>query len=362
MKKKQIFAIDYTDNKLFFVPDFLHHLNNLDTSVHFCLTEEQQERYDDFLHFFPNIRVVHSESRIPEKAVQIHFADKPVKSFSAGSRQLIYPVLETDALEDYTRVMSDHAENPELYFAPLSRQIKDVKFITGEAIFAADMLKRMIGGNDLRGLKILVSAGPTAEDIDPVRFLTNRSSGKMGIAIARAAYVRGAEVHMVIGPTGQQIPPYLKTSPVRSAADMAEAVQQAFGQADVYIGAAAVADFRPAKKIYEKIKKKYGEMQLQLQRTSDILETIKPVKTKQIIVGFSVETKDELKNSTEKLKKKGLDFIVINNPRIANSAFASETNKVTLLFRDGSAEDLPMLSKLDVGHVILDHIKRIKDA
>jgi len=209
---------------------------------------------------------------------------------------------------------------------------------------------------DLMGKKILVSAGPTYEDIDPVRFLGNRSSGKMGYAIAKAAYLRGADVTLVSGPSTQNIYPEIKMIKVRSASEMEKAVKKEVDKNNLLIMSAAVSDFRPIKAASNKIKKEKGTIDLKLELNPDILSSIKSKKTK--VIGFALETQNELSNAKKKLKEKNLDMIVLNSPG-KESGFEVDTNKVTLLKQDGKSVKLPLLSKFQVANKILTEAKSI---
>jgi phosphopantothenoylcysteine decarboxylase / phosphopantothenate---cysteine ligase len=221
-----------------------------------------------------------------------------------------------------------------------------------------DTVELILSGysKDLMGEKILVSAGPTYEDIDPVRFLGNRSSGKMGHAIAKAAYLRGAEVTLVSGPSSQTIYPEIKMIKVRSASEMEKAIKKEIGKNHLLIMSAAVSDFRPAKASSNKIKKEKGIMDLKLELNPDILSSIKTMKTK--VIGFALETQNELSNAKKKLKDKHLDMIVLNSPG-KESGFEVDTNKVTLLKQDGKTIKLPLLSKFQTANKILTEAKGV---
>lgn len=211
---------------------------------------------------------------------------------------------------------------------------------------------------DLVGKRVLVTAGATQEALDPVRYLTNHSTGKMGYAIAKAAMLRGAQVTLVSAPTHLTPPLLVDIVPVVSAQDMYEAVESRFDDADILIMAAAVADYRPMEFVDHKIKKKDGDNTLLLARTTDILGTICARKrADQFVCGFSMETDDLISNSRTKLEKKHLDMIAANNLRVQGAGFGTETNVVTLICPDGMRE-LPLLSKLEVAHRILDQITR----
>ena len=209
--------------------------------------------------------------------------------------------------------------------------------------------------HDLAGRRVLVTAGPTQESLDPVRYLTNHSTGKMGYAIARMAMLRGAEVTLISGPTALEPPPFVTVVPIISAEDMFQAVSRTCQQADFIFKAAAVADYRPVTVASDKIKKKDGDLSIPVERTPDILGTIGPQKTHQFLCGFSMETKDLVENSSAKLAKKNLDMVVANNLKVAGAGFGVDTNVVTFITLDGTRE-LPLMSKADVADAILDEI------
>ena len=207
---------------------------------------------------------------------------------------------------------------------------------------------------DFTGKKILVSAGPTYEDIDPVRFIGNRSSGKMGFAIAKAAYLRGADVTLVSGPSSQSIYPEIKMIKVRSASEMEKAVKKEMDKNNLLIMSAAVSDFRPVKAASNKIKKEKGMMDLKLEINPDILSSIKTKKAK--VIGFALETQNELSNAKKKLKEKHLNMIVINSPG-KETGFEVDTNKVTIIKQDGKTIKMPLLSKFQAANKILTEAK-----
>ncbi len=212
---------------------------------------------------------------------------------------------------------------------------------------------------DLAGKKILVTAGPTREAIDPVRYITNHSSGKMGYAIARAAARRGAEVTLVSGPVQLKAPIGTKLVPVESAQDMFEAIKERWEDQDVIIKAAAVADYRPAQVGTEKIKKKDGDMSIALARTQDILGWLGERRRQgQLLCGFSMETEHLLENSRAKLERKHVDMIIANNLKVEGAGFAGDTNIVTVITKD-EAKELPLMSKDETAHRILDEICRM---
>ena len=209
---------------------------------------------------------------------------------------------------------------------------------------------------DLKGKKILVTAGPTQESIDPVRYITNHSTGKMGYEIARAAMLRGAEVILVSGQTNIPEVPFVKTIKIKSAQDMFEAVRDNFEQCDIVIKSAAVADYRPATVSDDKIKKKDGDMVINLERTTDILKYIGEHRNNnQYICGFSMETRDMIENSRAKLHKKNIDMIVANNLKESGAGFGVDTNKVTLITKDEEIS-LELMSKQEVAFTLIDKI------
>jgi len=223
-----------------------------------------------------------------------------------------------------------------------------------ETIF--DRFLGCLSPKDLAGKKILVTAGPTIEPIDPVRFISNPSSGKMGFSIARAAEHRGAEVTLISGPTHLVDPMNVTTIRVRTAAEMAHQVFQLMENAEVIIKSAAVSDYGPKESKAHKVKKGKKEMVLRLQQNEDILKTLGQKKKHQVLVGFAAETRDLKKNATQKLAEKNLDIIAGNLVGSADSGFEAETNTVTLFFKDGTAESLPTMDKLEVAHILLDRI------
>lgn len=222
-----------------------------------------------------------------------------------------------------------------------------------------ELLEHMIYAltdKDMAGKKVLVTAGGTKERLDPVRFISNNSTGKMGFAIARAAYLRGAEVTIVYGNVSVPLPIGPKAVHIESAADMAEEVKKVSNEQDIIIKSAAVADYTPLTIADEKIKKKDDDMSIPLKRTEDILGYLgKNKRDGQFICGFSMETENMLENSSAKLEKKNVDMIVANNLKVAGAGFGTDTNVVTLIKKDGVTE-LPIMSKEDVANAIFDVI------
>ena len=218
------------------------------------------------------------------------------------------------------------------------------------------IMKECACEKDMTGMKLLVTAGPTQEAIDPVRYITNHSSGKMGYAIAKMAMLRGADVTLVSGRTAIAPPPFVKVVPVVTARDMYEAVTAVSQEQDIIVKAAAVADYRPATVSDEKIKKKDDEMSIALERTDDILKYLGEHKQKgQFLCGFSMETQNMLGNSRVKLTKKNLDMVAANNVKMAGAGFQGDTNVLTLITQDEEVS-LPLMSKEDAANKILDRI------
>ncbi|MEL7532459.1 MAG: bifunctional phosphopantothenoylcysteine decarboxylase/phosphopantothenate--cysteine ligase CoaBC [Bacteroidota bacterium] len=233
------------------------------------------------------------------------------------------------------------------------------RLLEPEEIFAA--ISQTLDNGPLKGQKVLVSAGPTREALDPVRFISNRSSGKMGYALAKVAQQLGAEVTLVSGPTSLEVPAGVQFIPVISAADMLEAVQTNAHSQNAIVMAAAVADYTPLKVADQKIKKKAGDdMSIPLKRTIDILRTIGTDKpAKQVLVGFAMETQNELENAQKKLVAKNLDFVVLNSLREAGAGFGHDTNRVTLIHRDKEVQALPLMSKEEVAAAIWQEVGNI---
>ncbi len=218
------------------------------------------------------------------------------------------------------------------------------------------ILKEAAFQKDLAGKKLLVTAGPTQEAIDPVRCLTNHSSGKMGYAIAKMAMLRGAEVTLVSGPTAIEPPLFVKVVPVTSARDMFEAVTGLSDEQDIIIKAAAVADYRPKQVSEDKVKKKDDQAFIELERTDDILKYLGQHKKQgQFLCGFSMETRDMIRNSRAKFEKKNLDMVAANNLKVEGAGFQGDTNVLTLITQDEEVS-LPLMSKEDAALKILDKI------
>jgi phosphopantothenoylcysteine decarboxylase/phosphopantothenate--cysteine ligase len=221
-------------------------------------------------------------------------------------------------------------------------------------------LRRLVSPADLEGVSVLITAGPTREPMDPVRFLSNPSSGKMGYALARAAYRRGAKVVLVSGPTCLDNPFGVRVIRIGTAEEMKNAVLQHLDSADIIIKAAAVSDYSPIAMSNQKIKKGNDNLVVELGRTPDILTRLGQMKGSRILVGFAAETERVIENAEAKLKEKNLDLIVANDVGIPDSGFGADTNRVTLIFRDGRRESLSLMTKDALADLILDRVVRIK--
>jgi len=219
---------------------------------------------------------------------------------------------------------------------------------------------RLLSPQDLAGERILVTAGPTREPFDPVRFITNYSSGKMGYALAAAARRRGAEVVLVSGPVTLPPPYGVEAVMVESAREMFEKVMEHLERSTVIIKAAAVADYRPAVRSRGKIKKTKGPLILELERNPDIIAEVGKRKGDRILVGFAMESENLVENAAAKMKAKGMDFIVANDLNEEGAGFQHDTNKVRIIMNDGSIESLPLMDKLEVAHAILDRVKKLR--
>ena len=229
-----------------------------------------------------------------------------------------------------------------------------------EPVLLNYILRTIAKDKDMTGIKLTVTAGPTREKLDPVRFLSNNSTGKMGYAIAKMAMLRGADVTLISGKVSLEPVPFVKMVDIVSAEDMYNAVIKSAKDADIIIKAAAVADYRPSDVSDEKIKKKDGDMSIPLERTKDIIGTLGSSKRDGLFLcGFSMETEHMLDNSKVKLTKKNLDMIVANNVKVAGAGFGTDTNVVTVITKD-AVEELPMMSKEEVADALLDRIMKAR--
>lgn len=241
-----------------------------------------------------------------------------------------------------------------------NRDIGDGKLPDEETLLEY-ILREIAREKDLAGKKVLVTAGATRESIDPVRFITNHSSGKMGFAMAKAAMLRGAEVTLVAAHTDVEPPMFVDVVPVKSAEDMFNAVKERYQEQDFIIKAAAVADYTPLTTADSKIKKSDGDMSIQLKRTTDILRYIGHNKGEhQIVCGFSMETDNVIENSRKKLASKNADMICANSLRTAGAGFGTDTNIITMITSDNEKE-LELMSKFDAADLILTELKKLKE-
>jgi len=228
-------------------------------------------------------------------------------------------------------------------------------------IILKHILKHIALPHDLTGKKVLVTAGPTQESIDPVRYLTNHSSGKMGYAIAYIAMLRGADVTLISGPTAIAPPPFVTLVPIKSAKEMFEAVKETLPYSDLIFKAAAVADYTPAEYVDEKVKKKDSDLSIALKRTEDILKYIGENRLPhQVICGFSMETQNMLENSRSKLIKKNIDMICANNLKTPGAGFGVDTNVITIITKEDITQ-LPLQSKESAASAIIDYALHMKN-
>lgn len=221
-------------------------------------------------------------------------------------------------------------------------------------------IQRLLSKKDLAGEKFLITAGPNREPIDPVRYISNRSSGKMGYALAKVALRRGAQVTLVSGPTALEPPPGARLIPVATAAEMQQAVLREFAHCTAVVMAAAVTDYRPVAVAEQKIKRGAGPMELRLEPNPDILEALGQKRDRQFLIGFAAETENLAANAEKKLRKKNLDMIVANNVAEAGSGFDGDTNIATIIDRTGATRSLPLMSKEELADRIFDHFLALK--
>lgn len=356
----QITCIDISEGRLFFINNILSVLNNFEYEVYLYVPDNFRELYGIYLDHFPQIKVKSGLDKNIKLSAHIIFSNwANLQKLQDFGRSIIYPVLRNNEIKDFFNWFNQLSSRQKAIVVPIKTNGTDNSIIHPESKWVIDMLKRQISEKLLTGISVLISAGPTIEDIDPVRYLTNRSSGKMGIALARAAYMYGADVQLILGPSTIKAPVYLPVQRIRSSEDMYNAVMTKFKKCDVYIGSAAIADFTPANVRFDKIKKKDRFSELILQPTKDILNEISEIKKKQLLIGFSVETKDVIKNSKAKLIKKNLDLVVINNPMEEGAAFDADTNVVTIIHKNGKIESWPIMPKLEVADRLMLIIGRL---
>ena len=230
--------------------------------------------------------------------------------------------------------------------------------LPGPEVLLDHVARSLAREKTLAGVRVTVTAGPTQEPLDPVRYVTNHSSGRMGYAIAREAMLRGARVTLISGKTALSPVPFVEMKPVTTAAEMLQAVQEALPETDILVKAAAVADYRPAHVAEDKVKKRDGDLSIPLERTTDILGWVAENRRPgQFVCGFSMETRDLLENSRAKLEKKKLDMIVANNLKVEGAGFGVDTNVVTVITKDGMTE-LPLMGKDEVAEELWNAIER----
>jgi phosphopantothenoylcysteine decarboxylase/phosphopantothenate--cysteine ligase len=280
---------------------------------------------------------------------------------AAQSPVMIAPSMNTHMYENRV-VQENMARLKKLGYKFIEPEVGDLACHThgvGRLAEPPDILEAIIAhfGSmaDLDGLKILVTAGPTVEYIDAVRYISNPSSGRLGYALARKAMLRGAEVTLISGPVNLDAPEGMKLVLVTSAKEMLKRASENFENCDMLFMAAAVSDYAPAETAQHKIKKSSEPLKLTLQPQADILLELSKVKRSQVVVGFAMETENELENATSKLKKKKLDLIIVNNVTEEGAGFAVETNKVTIIDKNGNIEKPPLMTKEELADIIIDH-------
>ena len=287
---------------------------------------------------------------------------------AATAKSLICPAMNdrmflNPAVQDNLKLLQERGVN---IMPPGSGELACGSDGPGRLPDPADIFEQgliLLSEPDLEGLKILVTAGPTTEHIDPVRFITNRSSGKMGYALARAALRRGAEVVLVSGPTSIKPPPGIHFCPVQTAEEMKKAVLEHRSGCHMIIKAAAVSDYRPKEMARQKVKKGADSVSLHLVKNPDILALLGQTKKDHpcILVGFAAETENLLNNAQKKIAAKNLDMIVANDVSRKDAGFQTDTNAVKIIYADGRVEDSPLMGKIDVAHLVLDRAKALKD-
>ena len=291
------------------------------------------------------------------------FADNALTTLAAAARSTVVlaPAADVDMYEN--PVTKENLAKLESlgYFIVEAEEGELASGLSGKGRLAEldkiiDSVELVLSGfeKDLKGKKILVTAGPTIEDIDPVRFIANRSSGKMGYALAKAAFLRGADVTLISGTSSEIAYQEINKLNVRSADEMKKAVDKELKKNDFLIMSAAVADYKPVKVSSKKMKKEKNLTEIKIAKTTDILSSVK--KENKIIVGFALETDNEIANAKKKLKEKQLDMIVLNSLKDKRSGFEFETNKVTLIKKSGKTIKLPLQSKFQIANKILDQL------
>lgn len=352
MTNIEVIFKDFEDWQLMLALPAIDALLGQGWDVHFLT--KQASLIPELKKMAPQIHLHQSAENLNKEWISIVPYDLKRQSRPAG-RQLFFPVIPEQEAKKYVAFKKD------LRFLPLASQAQ-LGYRTADVASLIDLILHLNHIHPLQGKRVLITGGPTAEDIDPVRFITNRSSGKMGLALARAAFISGAEARFVLGASSLPVPEYLTYTRVRSAGEMAEAVFEQFDDCHFYIGAAAIADFKPAQTSPNKIKKsgQSQTLQLELVRTTDVLAELNRRKKRQKLIGFSVETENEIENSRQKLLRKGLDCIIINNPKDTGAAFGQETNKVSVLTQSGRLLKWPLMTKLELSLKIMELLAELE--
>ncbi len=320
--------------------------------------------------------------RLAQQADLVLIAPATAHTLARLALGLADDMLTTLALVTRAPILAAPAMNPAMWSHPATQshvqtlQARGVEFIeptyglmacgdegwgklAETPVIVQAVLNRLKRKESLRGIRVLITAGPTYEPIDPVRFIGNRSSGKMGYAVAQSALERGAEVVLVSGPTTLPAPAGARVIRVQTAAQMLDAVEKEFNQCDVFIATAAVADYRPETTLPYKRKRRRDVWSLRLVSNPDILGTMAKRRTHQLLVGFAAETDKALENAQEKLKSKGVDLLALNDVLEPGSGFEVDTNRLTLLYADGRVQALPQMSKLECAHHLMDAVESL---
>ncbi len=320
--------------------------------------------------------------RLAQEADLVLIAPATAHTLARLALGLADDMLTTIALATRAPILIAPAMNPAMWTHPATQahvqtlQARGVEFIdptygmmacgdegwgkiADTPVIVQAVQQRLQRTQDLRGVRVLITAGPTYEPIDPVRFVGNRSSGKMGYAVAEAARAHGAEVTLISGPTALPTPAGVKLVRVQTAQQMFDAVQEAFDACDVFIATAAVADYRPERALPSKRKRNSQQWTLRMVANPDILGTVAQRKGNRLVVGFAAETDKALQHAQEKLQRKNLDLIAVNDVLEPGSGFEVDTNRLTLIYADGRIEPLPLMSKRECGERLIQAIREL---
>jgi phosphopantothenoylcysteine decarboxylase/phosphopantothenate--cysteine ligase len=366
LKGKKLEIVNLCNAKFAFAFPLLNEIVGLFSEIHFINFEKAKSIVSDYAQLL-NVKISFSTlekenkkwfSEAPKfvRARLILIDDVSNIPHSIANSIIVYPLLHLKQRKHYEKLTAALPQR----LTPLTKNEWMHYYCCGRVETAQLLLRKELTDKDLTAKSILISSGPTIEDIDPIRYLSNRSTGKMGQQLAIAAWLRGAEVQLVTGPTNVKIPKMIQTFYVRSAAQMFTEIKTHFPEKDMFISAAAVADFTPAKLIKTKLKKTQSDFILNLKRTTDILLSLKEERKEQIMVGFSLEMENELENSKHKIIRKNLDYIIINNPANKGAGFEADTNIVSILNKTGQVQQLPLLSKFDVSNEIYNYFIKNK--